>query len=149
MYQGERAMKKIPVISFLVALLSFLFSNVLFAATPLTVTLTVDNAIGAQLAFTSSTPDGNTCTSQGPNQITCSITQLNSIPFIADLTWTSQKNSHCMIDVGLTQDLNSGGYMFKTLASDYGFIIAPGTHWDGKSNLNAHMSISAVRTDGC
>lgn len=119
------------------------------AQKPLVMTFTVDNSLPHSFSFNANTPSGNQCTNSGPNQVTCTISDINAVPFVVDLTWASQKNPRCLIDLAVTQDLNNGGYRLNTLASDYGFSIAPGTHWDGKSNLSAHMIISAVRTSGC
>lgn len=116
-----------------------------FASAPI-IKILVVNPQSLPFTFTSQNKFGNTCTSQSASTITCTINNTNPpLPFLLGLKWDKPNNPVCGIDVDLFT--NGNGYYFN-YDSTYNGSFIPLT-WDGKSNVNATLTIGSPRINGC
>jgi len=125
-----------------------LFNYNIFASSPPTIQITIDNPNNIPLTFTPNAKYGNVCVSQNPSSVLCTIYKYPDLPdlnlFI--LTWSNTNNpDNCQIHLSLYGGPNTYYFFFD---SDYNGMFTPST-WDGKSDVRATLKITTPRINGC
>lgn len=133
--------------SSLTLICSIFFSNITIAANPI-IKIFVNNPQNIPFTFTSQNKYGNTCISQSSNNVVCTITTLTPpTPFLLSLQWNKTSNpADCGVDITLFA--GSGNIFYFSFDGTYNGSFVPQT-WDGKSNINATLTISSPRYSGC
>jgi hypothetical protein len=129
---------------------SFIFCSTVLAATPYQLKITVQNPLSSQFTFSYGgmiPVPGNTCTSEGPNEVLCTIYGATGNTF----TWTNQKTPSCSIKIEIWPLPGSAnGYKFYKGGTgngnnnSAGYIYSFPSKWDGTSNLSTELVISGV-----
>lgn len=111
-----------------------LFNHInVYAANPI-IKIYINNQQEIPLTFNSQNRFGNSCVSQSPTKVVCTITNTNPpIPFLLSLQWNNTKNSaDCGVDVNL---FGSGNSFYFSYDGTYNGSFTTQT-WDGKSNVS-------------
>src|SRR5579872_2425576 len=111
-----------------------------------TIKIAIDNPQNIPFTFTSNNYFGNVCVSQNSNSVLCTITNTNPPNlFLFSLQWLNSNNPDCGINVDLFGGSNTFYFNYD---SDYYGSFTPQT-WDGKSDVNATLTITSPRINGC